>query len=296
MKNTTNRMTTKARPRQMTRREFVGGALARRRGRRRTGVSARPESERQAEHRVHRLRRSRQRQPQRAHHRAGTRRSGREAAARQRRASRAASGRERRRALRREPARGRRRGAAVPEGEEVQRSPPRLRPPERLRRRRRLHRRAHACVRDLPGADARQARLLREAAHLQHLGSAAHPRDRREVSEAVDADGQPGPRVAGPAHDQGNPHDRRDRSGARSPRLGGSRVGTAGRGVGREVRQAARVLQRHPDRRSVQGRDADSRRPTTSICGSDRRRRGRSTRRTSPARAGIAGGISATAR
>ena len=77
-------------------------------------------------------------------------------------------------------------------------------------------------------------------------------------------------------------NDRRHRSGARSARLGRSRVGTPGCGVRREVRQAARVLQRHPDRRPVQGGDADPGRPTTSICGSDRRRRGRSTRPTFP--------------
>ena len=118
---------------------------------------------------------------------------------------RAASGRERRRPLRREPERRGRRVPAFPAGQEVQRSPARLRQPERLRRRRGLDRRAHARVCDLSGADARQARLLREAAHLQHLGSPAHPRDRREVPEAVDADGQPGPRLGRPAHDQGNP-------------------------------------------------------------------------------------------
>ena len=146
---------------------------------------------------------------------------------------------------------------AFPAGQEVHRPPTRLRPPERLRRRRGVHGRAHARVRDLPGADARQARLLREAAHLQHLGSTAHPRDRREVSEALDADGQPGSRLGRAAHDQGNPDDRRHRSGARGPRLGGPRLGTAGCGVGREVRQTARVLQRHPDRRPVQGGDAD---------------------------------------
>ncbi len=53
--------------------------------------SARAESEQQAEHRVHRLRRPGQRQPQRAHHRAGTRRQlvRRQWPQRRRRASRA---------------------------------------------------------------------------------------------------------------------------------------------------------------------------------------------------------------
>ena len=90
----------------------------------------------------------------------------------------AASRRERRRPLRREPERDRRR----------RRSGSRRR--SRFNDLRRVfdspndfdavvvvHGRAHARVRHLPGADARQARLLREAARLQHLGSAAHPRD-----------------------------------------------------------------------------------------------------------------------
>ena len=183
-----------------------------------------------------------------------------------------------------------------PQAKKFTRLPEDLRQAERLRRRRRLDRRAHARVRDLPGADARQARLLREAAHLQHLGSAAHSRARREIPEAVDADGQPGARVADAAQDQGDPRYRRHRSGARSARVGRSRVGTPGRRVRREVRQAARLLQRRPDRRSVQGRNADPGRTTTGICGSAPRRRGRSTRPTSRALAGTAGGISATAR
>ena len=60
------------RQRRITRREFVGTTLAA------AGVFAGapallrgPESQRQVEHRVHRLRRPRQRQPQRAHDHAG---------------------------------------------------------------------------------------------------------------------------------------------------------------------------------------------------------------------------------
>ena len=127
-----------------------------------------------------------------------------------------------------------------------------------------------------------EARLIRETAAKYpklstQMGNQGHASAaRRTIKEILD--------------------DRRDRPGARSARLGRPRVGTAGCGVGREVRQAARVLQRHPDRRPVQGGDADSRRPITSTSGSGRRRRGRSTRRTSRARGGIAGGISATAR
>ncbi len=96
--------------------------------------------------------------------------------------------------------------------------------------------------------------------------------------------------------DQGDPEHRRHRQGERSARLGQSRVGPAGCRVGREVRQAARLLQRHPDRRSVPRSDAGAARASTSTCGSARRRCGRSTRRTSRVRAGIAGGTSATAR
>ena len=143
-----------------------------------------------------------------------------------------------------------------PRAPDVHRPPARFRQAGRLRCRRRVHGRAHARNRDLPGADARQARLLREAVDLQHLGSAGHSGNRRQVSQAVDADGQPGPRLARTAHDRGNPPDRRHRPGARSPRVGGTRVGTAGCGVRAEVRQAARVLQRHPDCRTVQGGDA----------------------------------------
>ena len=104
--------------------------------------------------------------------------------------------------------------------------------PERLRRRRRLHRGAHARVRHLPRADARQARLLREAAHLQYLGNAPDSRDRREVPEAVHADGQPGACLAGAPHDQGNPRYRR-----RSARCAKSTSGPTARGGCRTPRR-----------------------------------------------------------
>ena len=127
-----------------------------------------------------------------------------------------------------------------------------------------------------------EARLIRETAAKYpklstQMGNQGHASPmRRTIKEILD--------------------DRRHRPGARGARLGRPRVGAAGRGVGREVRQAARLLQRHPDRRPVQGRDADPADTSTGICGSDPRRRGRSTRPTSPGRAGTAGGISATAR
>ena len=72
---------------------------------------------------------------------------------------------------------------------------------------------------------------LREAPDLQHLGSQAHSGDRREIPEAVDADGQPGPRLGRAADDQGNPHDRRHRPGARGSRVGGTCLGPPGCGV-----------------------------------------------------------------
>src|SRR6185437_15117183 len=46
---------------------------------------------------------------------------------------------------------------------------------------------------------------LREAARLQYLGNAHDPRDRRKISQAVHADGQPGTRITGTADDQGDP-------------------------------------------------------------------------------------------
>ena len=84
---------------------------------------------------------------------------------------------------------------SVSAGCEGHRPPARLRQARRLRRGRRLDGRAHARLCDLSGPDARQARLLRKAAHLQHLGSPPHSRDRCQLPEAVDADGQSGSRV-----------------------------------------------------------------------------------------------------
>ena len=78
--------------------------------------------------------------------------------------------------------------------------------PERFRRGRGLDGRAHARLRDVPGADAWQARLLREAARLQHLGDAPDPRDGREVSRSCRrrwaTRGMP---PTARRHDQGNP-------------------------------------------------------------------------------------------
>ena len=122
MKNTTNRMTTNARSRQVTRREFVGGALA-------AGVVAGAPAILRGRNLNDKL--------NIAFIACGGRanaslseltitpgRGGRGG----RRASGSASRRERGRALRREPARGGRSGSAVPESQDVQRSPARLRP------------------------------------------------------------------------------------------------------------------------------------------------------------------------
>ena len=239
----------------ITRRESrrgTGHGRAARRGRAR--IAAGPEPERQVEHRVHRLRRPRNGEPRRARHHAGAQTQA-EAGAESHPAARIRTRTSSSSATStRPPWTPRRSGSRRPE--ELHRSPPGVRQPERLRRRHGVDRRAHARVRDLSGADARQARLLREAAHPQHLGSAADSRDRREVPEAVHADGQPGPRLGRSGARSRRYSYRRDRAGARSARLGGSRVGAAGCRVRREVRQAARLLQRHPDHRPVQGRDA----------------------------------------
>ena len=129
---------------------------------------------------------------------------------------------------------------------------------------------------------------------LQHLGGAADSGNRGEVPEAVDADGQPGARLARPPQDRGDPQDGRHRPGARSPRVGRPGVGSPGCGVSGEVRPAPRLLQRHPDRRPVQGGDADP--ADASLRSVARARPGAAVPRacTSPAPAGIVGGISAT--
>ena len=165
----------------------------------------------------------------------------------------------------------------------------RVRQARRLRRGHREHVRAHARVRHDAGAAGRQARLLREAARLQHLGDAAHPRDGREA-EGRDADGDSDPRRRQLPPGRGARAERGDRPGPRSARLGQPRVGTAERG-GREAQRRPRLHAR-PARR----RPSRCRRGSTGICGWDRPRRGRSTPSTSPGPSGIAGGISAAAR
>jgi hypothetical protein len=63
-----------------------------------------------------------------------------------------------------------------PQARKFGRLPQAVRPREGIRRGRRQHLRAHARLRHAAGAAAWQARLLREAAHAQHLGSARHSR------------------------------------------------------------------------------------------------------------------------
>ncbi len=77
----------------------------------------------------------------------------------------------------------------------------------------------------------RQARLLREAADLQHLGGPADPRGRRET-EGRDPDGQPEPRIGQLPPRHGADPERSDRPGPRSARLGQPRVGHPERGSG----------------------------------------------------------------
>ena len=147
-------------------------------------------------------------------------------------------------------------GVRLPEGREVHRPPEGVRQARRLRLRRGRHRRAHARVRDLPRAHARQARLLREAARLQHLGNTPHSRDGAETPNLSTQMGNQG---------HASPARRMIKEILNTGVIGKvnevhvwaePRVGPAGRRIGREVRQAARVLQRHPDRRSVPRDDA----------------------------------------
>ncbi len=168
--------------------------------------------------------------------------------------------------------------------------------PNDVRRGRRLNSRAHTRVRDVPGTDPRQTRLLRETPHLQHLGGAADSRDRREVSRSC-----------------------RRRWGTRVTRLspaGRSRRSSIPGVIGpvREVHvwadrawglqdaaSAEKFDKPHGFYNGIQIVDRFKEEmpipaTITGISGSGRRRCGRSTRRTSLGRAGIAGGTSATAR
>ena len=72
------------------------------------------------------------------------------------------------------------------------RLPPGLRPRQQLRRRGREHHRAHARLRHAAGLATGQARLLREAADVQHRRGPDHPRGRRQ-GQGGDPDGQPEP-------------------------------------------------------------------------------------------------------
>ncbi len=72
-----------------------------------------------------------------------------------------------------------------PQARRLQRLPPRLRPRQRLRRGGGQHDRAHARLRHAAGLATGQARLLREAADVQHLGgprSSARPPPRAKVA------------------------------------------------------------------------------------------------------------------
>ena len=171
-----------------------------------------------------------------------------------------------RRALRCEPAQPRRREGQAPASRELHRLPQALRPREGLRRRGREHLRAHARLRHDDGAPDGQARVLREAPHLQYLRGAQGPRSRRRPPEARHADGHPDSRVRKlPARGRAD-SERSHRWRARSPRVGLARVGLAERGGG-AAQQGHR--QRH---RPAQGRIADSRRTGLGLVGRPRAR------------------------
>ena len=159
-----------------------------------------------------------------------------------------------------------------------------------VRRRGRQHHRAHARLRHAAGLAAGQARLLREAADAQRLGGPDHPRGRRE-GQGRDPDGHPDPRQRQlPPRRRADP-DRRDRPGA-ARRTSGS----AGPGAGSRRRRPTKNKDIVSVPRAARPSRRRSRRGSTGTSGSAPRRRGRSTRSTSPGRSGTAGGTSATAR
>ena len=142
----------------------------------------------------------------------------------------------------------------------------------------------------LPALQARQARLLREAADAQHLGGPRHPRGRRE-GEGRHADGHADPRQRQlPPRGRAGP-ERRDRAGARGARLGRPGVGLA-EPRSSEAEQGHRLRHERP----AEGVDPVPAGPGLGPVA--RAGAGAAVQRglLSRARSGIAGGISATAR
>ena len=116
-------------------------------------------------------------------------------------------------------------------GPPLPRLPQALRPRPRVRRGGREHDRAHPRLRHAAGLATGQARLLREAADLQHLGGPDHPRGRRQ-GQGRDPDGHADPRQRQlPPRRRADP-DRRHRAGARGARLGRPGLGPPVEGGG----------------------------------------------------------------
>ena len=141
----------------------------------------------------------------------------------------------------------------------------------------------------LPASATRQARLLREAADAQHLGGPRHPRGGRQ-GQGRDPDGHPDPCRRQLPPRRGADPDRRHRAGARGARLGRPRLGPAVRRGGQDATATSSRCASGPAE-PIAGPE----RASTGTSGLAPRRRGRSTRSTSPGRSGIAGGTSATA-
>ena len=196
--------------------------------------------------------------------------------------------REHRGPLRRVRAGGRPGRGAPSAGPPLSRLPQALRPCPRLRRGRREHDRAHPRLCHPAGLATGQARLLREAADVQHLGGPHHPRGRRE-GQGRDPDGNPDPRRRQLSPRRGAGPDRSHRAGARGARLGRPGLGPAVEGGGR-------AASRHRLRdRAAQQRLAGSQGARLGPVARPRAGAAVSTRSTSPGRNGTAGGTSATA-
>ncbi len=100
-----------------------------------------------------------------------------------------------------------------PQARRVTRFPQALRPRPRVRRGGREHHRAHPRLRHLAGLATGQARLLREAADLQHLGGPRHSRGGRQ-GQGRHPDGHADSRRRQLPPRRGADPDRRHRAGA----------------------------------------------------------------------------------
>ena len=132
--------------------------------------------------------------------------------------------------------------AQHPASAEVLRPAQGVRPRQRLRRRRREHVRAHPRVLDDARARGRQARLLRETAGLQHLGDAPDSREGGHC-QGGHADGHPNPRGRQLPSRRGARAKRSDWTRSGSARLGRTHVGPAEQ-RGRRSQQGRRLRHR----------------------------------------------------